>query len=325
MNGHVEYLRAMSVVAVILYHLKLIPMGWVGVDIFFVITGFLVGSRVILMAEASTFRLRDFLRSRFRRLSPALGFSIACTVLASAVFSSHTTVFEQVLPTALGGVFSIANAELFLSSGSYFGNDAEANPLLHLWSLSAEWQVYVALGLLAFTLNYWKLNSSLRLLVGVLSLASFVIFLASFSTLNVGQFAFSYYSPFIRFWEFGAGIFAALVGSTPSPASRFLSAGLAFMGGLAIQGEWQDSGLQVILVVAGVAAFLLFSKDLNTSRISSLVRLISSRAYSLYLVHWPIIVFIGEGQVVLVVLLVLLFAEVSYRQFEPTRERRASR
>jgi peptidoglycan/LPS O-acetylase OafA/YrhL len=146
---HIKYrpdidgLRAIAVISVVIFHAfpKLIPGGFIGVDIFFVISGYLISTTILDNLENNSFSYIDFYRRRIRRIFPALiVVLIACFVVGWFVLL--TDEFKQLGKHIFAGSIFLSNFALYSESG-YFDTASEAKPLLHLWSLSVEEQFYI--------------------------------------------------------------------------------------------------------------------------------------------------------------------------------------
>ena len=141
----IQGLRAVAVIAVIVFHLGApLPGGFVGVDIFFVVSGFVITA--MLMREldrTGRIDLRAFYIRRFKRLTPALALVIGVTVAVSLVLLSPLGPVQNAAATGWGAIFLLANLVIDRTTGGYFDKPAESNPLLHTWSLSVEEQFYL--------------------------------------------------------------------------------------------------------------------------------------------------------------------------------------
>ena len=140
----IDGLRAVAVIPVILFHMGLswIPGGFIGVDVFFVISGFLITSIIKTELDQGGFSFSNFWARRVRRILPAMIFVSACTLAFAYVFvflPEQQAIGKQ----ALAALFSVANIYFWLSTGDYWGNASEESPFLHAWSLSVEEQFYL--------------------------------------------------------------------------------------------------------------------------------------------------------------------------------------
>ena len=292
----IDGLRAVSVLAVVGYHAfpNFVRGGFVGVDIFFVISGFLITG--ILLRESGTGHaaIADFYGRRIRRILPALVLVLAaCLAVCWAVLLSvEFREFGKHLAAA--SVFA-SNLALWSEAG-YFDAAAETKPLLHLWSLAIEEQYYLVFPLLLFGLRRagaatWRVLAGL----GVASLAADILVLRHDATT-------AFYAPYARMWELLAGAILACVQSerpaTARPARRIGTPAAWFGGALiatAILGYdrtmaypgWRallPVGGAVLMIAAGPQAWL--NRRLLSWRVLVGIGLVS---YPLYLWHWPVL------------------------------------
>lgn len=165
----IQGLRAVAVVAVILFHAKLpISGGYFGVDVFFVISGFVISLNYLAEPYLSRGFLMGFYKRRFFRLFPALAFMICVVLAASVFFISPFGLTDLTGQTALGATFAISNFVILRTSNGYFAHSSEMNPLLHTWSLSVEEQFYLVVPLvlaLVFLAVSKRIQGKLRTIV----------------------------------------------------------------------------------------------------------------------------------------------------------------
>lgn len=299
-DGHLGYrpeldgLRAVAVAAVFLCHLGMTPFsgGYVGVDVFFVLSGFLITQIIAADLRAGRFSLANFYERRIRRIVPALVFVCAfSTVAAVAVLlpSELKAYATSLLATAL----SVSNV-WFSSMTGYFDPAAATQPLLHTWSLGVEEQFYVAFPLL-LALAYRLGQKGVSLFV----CGAFVISLAMSIALTPDNNRSAYFLIHTRAWELLLGSVIAL-GLIPTPARTWQRESASTIGLLAIAaavvcfGEKTPfPGYAALLPCVGAALIIwaggttLVARGLSFAPIV-FVGLIS---YSLYLWHWPLIVF----------------------------------
>jgi len=264
-------LRAVAVLAVMVTHAGLpVPGGFTGVDVFFVISGFIITLMLLREhATTGTISFRRFYIRRLKRLGPDLAVTSTVTVVLSLLFLSPLGPQETAFKTALGATVGVANWVIADHTGDYFGNAAERNPMLHTWSLSVEEQFYVVLpALLLFSLVLGGRLSRRRpkavplLLLGTLALASL-------ASVRMGtNFPLGYYGPVTGAWEFLAGCLLALgiglVQRLPSlvlRAAGVIGAGLMVWGFMAITPETPFSGKWALLPVMGTALLILAGRD----------------------------------------------------------------
>lgn len=307
----IDGLRAIAVMAVLIFHAfpAVLRGGFVGVDIFFVISGYLISKVILTTLERGTFSIVDFYSRRVRRIFPAL-----VTVLASClVFGWNTMLADDLALLAkhvLGGATFVSNFVLWSEAG-YFDKASVLKPLLHLWSLGIEEQFYVVWPLLLWA--GWRLGIPLLVVVTVIGLASFALNMMGVHELPTATF----YSPLSRGWELIAGAVLACLESDSSKnavarsprlsviastlgsekARSFISTiGLLFIlyaifrikEALPFPGKW--ALLPVIgtclIIAAGSRAWV--NRVLLSRRPLIAIGLIS---FPLYLWHWPMLTF----------------------------------
>ena len=346
--GHPTYLpgldgiRAVAVLAVVAYHLDLswMPGGFLGVDTFMVLSGFLI-TRLLLreVSSTSTVDIRAFWVRRAKRLLPASLVLILTTVVVS------TLLFE---PTQLGGVRLdalsaigyVANWRFVFVSQSYFDLFAEPSPFRHLWSLAIEEQFYLLWPLVVFSLR-----KRMRALVAVTAAALAASALLMATSVGSGDPSRAYYGTDTRAQTLLVGCLAAMLlqrrplrQSTARPAA--LIAALLTIAAFATIGDDQlwmyRGGFLLFAVVAAVfVTSVAATPGLGATRVMEsqpLVR-VGAQSYSIYLWHWPVIVFVtedrlgGPPQVVLIARVVLTFtlAWLSFRFVEAPIRRREFR
>ena len=293
--------------AVIAFHAGLpVPGGFIGVDVFFVISGYVITAMLLRELDAyGRIRFGRFYLRRFKRLTPALALTVAVTCAASAFVLSPLGPQQTAGRTAVGAMFLAANWAIAHTTGAYFDAPAATNPLLNIWSLSVEEQFYLGFPLLMVLA--WTLAartgrpSHVKAAVAATGLLSFILAVVG-STTSSTNFALGFYSPFTRAWEFAAGALLALV---PQPRwSRqggivvsSLGAGLLLFALWEIDGTKPFPGWWTLLPVLATVALISGA----ARRGNAMAALLASRSmvrmgdwsYSLYLWHWPAIVLAG--------------------------------
>lgn len=346
---HIDGLRAVAVLAVLLFHLdiSLFKGGFVGVDIFFVISGFLI-TRLIRdeIARTGSFRFGNFYARRVRRLAPALIATLALTTLAAVLLLS-TGSLKSYGGELIASLLSLSNI-YFWQQADYFDVSTKLKPLLHTWSLSVEEQFYLlwpALAVITFTARLRKFVPWIFAAIAAASLAANFPFsrgfefapdspLAAFSN---GKSTIFFLLPF-RVFELGIGAILLFVPRASVP-HRWLDDALFLAGMALIAVSALAFGDQMLFptywalapcVGAGLAIYA--GGDARTGRViaNPLAVGIGTISYSLYLVHWPIIVFWSyskgapnwQGRIVLG-LVAILVGYLGWRYVEtPFRQRR---
>ena len=191
----IDGLRAVAVLSVVIYHFfpQVLPGGFTGVDIFFVISGFLIARIIFTQLDENSFSFLDFYARRVRRIFPALiAVLVSVFVFGKIIFFEHE--FVLLAKHILAGVGFFSNF-LLMSEAGYFDAASEFKPLLHLWSLAIEEQFYIV-----FPFLLWFLHKKHFRLLTVIAL----LFLASFFA-NTGSVvrhpATAFYAPWTRIWE----------------------------------------------------------------------------------------------------------------------------
>ena len=291
----IDGLRTIAVLAVLFFHLDiaLFSGGYVGVDVFFVISGFLITRNIVNDIEAERFRFSNFYVRRARRLFPALFFTLALT-LAVGAFILTPDHMARLGNSLIFALFSLSNFYFWSASG-YFDTAAELKPLLHTWSLSVEEQYYLIWPAILVALMSRKsprLVLCILVLTGLLSLYFTETWL---STDGAGAF----YLPMFRVIEFAFGAVCVWACRYPPPtnaAAEILTAlGLAMiaLAVFAYDRETRFPGLAALTPCFGTALLIYAGPAKYLGRIldNRLCVGIGLTSYSLYLVHWPIIVY----------------------------------
>jgi peptidoglycan/LPS O-acetylase OafA/YrhL len=292
----IDGLRAVAVTAVILFHLwpHALPGGFTGVDIFFVISGFVVtGSLIGREFDSLAALARYFYARRLVRIMPALLAMLLAGLLAAQLFIPNAWLSDSLAQTARFAFFGLSNIVLATDTDSYFGPQAAYNPFTHTWSLGVEEQFY-----LFFPFILWwhqRLHSGPRAvrLVAILSACSLVLC----AVLSFVAAKFAFYLVFARFWELGAGMLLCLTRErwqAWAAGRRWLAPlGMVLIaGGLAVpEGPLFPFPL-ALLPVAGTAALLMAIVAGTAPRALSGRPLVTVGllSYSLYLWHWPVFV-----------------------------------
>jgi peptidoglycan/LPS O-acetylase OafA/YrhL len=311
----VQALRGVAVLAVVLYHAQVVlPGGFVGVDVFFVISGFVIG-RVLLAELQRTGRVsfRDFYVRRARRLLPALAALLAVVALLTPLLAP-LDAGDVTRGTAVAAALFSANLYLYdATEGGYFEAAAEQNPLLHTWSLSVEEQFYFAVPVLLVAA--WRIGRrrghSLTAVRGFLV----ALFVASLALCLVASFRdqlgpldglrFAFYAPVTRAWQFAAGLALVVLparwiaGPRLRRASFVAGAALLATSMLAFDASTRFPGAAALLPTVGTA-LLIHAGTTGAAAaparpaLRPLIRL-GDLSYSWYLWHWPLIVFAGAA------------------------------
>lgn len=325
-------MRAIAVLSVVLYHYGApIQGGFTGVDVFFVISGFLIGG-ILLREHRATGRIDifAFYIRRFRRLAPAF-FAMLFVTMAIGWLILLPFEYREFAKSAIATTVYLSNV-LFFRSAGYFDTASEEKPLLHTWSLAVEEQFYIVLPLLFLGLA-WARRSFLATLVllWIISLLACVLLTPSYPTAAFFLFPF-------RAWELLSGVLLAIFfaerSSAPTLHASVSLIGLLSicLGFLIIPAGAYFPGYFALLPVVGTVLLLLngnANNVVNTALSGKLATFFGRISYSLYLWHWPILVLalylrgdeLGLFELSLWLLISILIATLSWRYIEtPVRQ-----
>jgi peptidoglycan/LPS O-acetylase OafA/YrhL len=291
----VDGLRALAITAVVLFHagFSAVPGGFVGVDVFFVISGFLITGLITDRLRHREFSFWEFYARRVRRIFPAL-FAMLTAVLLAGYFILTPDEYQALGESAAYSSTFMANVYFWLHTG-YFDQSADSMPLLHLWSIGVEEQFYLIWPLsLVLVWRYVRLGPSASLVA--LTLVTVVLALLSVVWTSYDAKS-AFYLPFTRLWEFtlGAMLLALPIIRQPRLADTLSVLGVLAIvfAALAFNSDLNYPGYYALLPCVGTAAVIVAGERSFVSRILSLGPsvLLGKISYSLYLWHWPIIVF----------------------------------
>ena len=304
-RGHyrpdIDGLRAIAVGAVLVYHAfpTRLPGGFTGVDVFFVISGYLISGIILSAVNAQRFSFAHFYARRIRRIFPALALVLA-SVMAGGWFLLYADDYARVGTHVAAGAAFISNFVLWKES-SYFDVAADLKPLLHLWSLGVEEQFYLAWPIVLVIASRWRRGPiAATFAIGSLS------FLVAIYTVRIDRTP-AFFAPWTRFWELLAGATLACIEadaildgwlrrivSSPLVCNLMGLAGLVMIaaGTILIDATRVFPGLWVMLPVVGT--FLLLAAGsggiVNRTALSwRIVVGIGLISYPLYLWHWPLL------------------------------------
>jgi peptidoglycan/LPS O-acetylase OafA/YrhL len=333
----IDGLRAVAVLSVVGFHAApgRIPGGFIGVDIFFVISGYLISSIILKGLEAGTFTFLEFYSRRIKRIFPALLVTLlACLVIGYVILLDDQ--LKELGKHVAGGAGFVSNLVLWGENG-YFDDAAVYKPLLHLWSLGIEEQFYIVWPLLLWVA--WKRRLNMVATVSAVAFASFALNL--YVTGNDPVAAF--YSPFTRFWELLAGAILACLGVLKSYPSQVKNQGLqstcslfgVFL--LAIAFVYIDvtqpfPGWWALLPTVGTTIVIWAGPNAWPNRLvlsNKILVWFGLISFPLYLWHWPLLSFLRilEGTEIVqwkraaAILVAIILAWLTYRLLEtPVRQ-----
>lgn len=296
----IEGLRAVAILLVVAFHAHVpgIRGGFVGVDIFFVLSGYLITELLAHEVETTgTLRFGRFYARRARRLLPASFLMLVCVLAASAALLSPLELVP-LSQSAMAAAGYVSNMWFLVHFADYFGPGVSTNPLLHTWSLAVEEQFYIAWPMLVLVLM--RRSRSRRSLVWVFGLVGVLSLAASIWLTHTHQ-PIAFFSAPTRAWEFAAGGLATLVPATRLPnllryrAVPWLGAAMILAAGMWLTPDYGFPGVVALIPVIGTVLLLISAGNypggvfgiLNSPPLQWIGRL----SYSWYLWHWPVLVF----------------------------------
>ena len=298
-RAEIDGLRAIAVVTVVANHLnkEWFPAGYLGVDVFFVISGYVITSSLLLKPHRNFYSmLEGFYARRFKRLLPAL---LSCLLLTSLFLSffispgAHER--KSFLNTAIYALFGASNMFLYGNSVNYFGSSAELNPFTHTWSLGVEEQFYLLYPFIIWFSIKFHFRSMIRNLFFVLMLLS-TLSLLCFAWLSAYHQEAAYYLMPPRFWELAVGCIAFLLQHKVSLRWKRYSAPLSLLALLGLLVTCfvssRSATFSTLTAVVCTTMLILFLRSGGASFKALTLRpvvFVGMISYSLYLWHWPVI------------------------------------
>ncbi len=319
--NHIQILRGLSVLLVVLYHYFpfYIPYGYVGVDIFFVISGYVITKSLVSKIERGQPFISSFYRHRLFRIAPAY-MLVTASVLLFSCLALLPEDARNVAKHAAGSAVFLNNLILFFEVG-YFDVGGELKPLLHYWSLSVEEQFYVIYPVILALIIRRSRNKRYQL-VSLVTLS--VLSFCAFAIINESQSSLAFYSMPTRFWELALGGCAFLAGKGSQNSGNGAHTILAMLLILLVL-SLLPSELNILCSLIAIVMALVFisytSCDLAISGISKSILnpffALGTLSYSLYLTHWPLyslarILIQADPSVGVKVLLIMISVAVSY-------------
>ncbi|GAA4187864.1 acyltransferase family protein [Microbacterium oryzae] len=296
----IQALRAIAVLSVLLYHLwpNRLPGGFAGVDVFFVISGYLITSHLVREREKTgRIGVARFWARRATRLLPASLLVLIATAIGTLVWVPRS-LWEQFFAEIGASVLYVQNWRLLFDSVDYLAADNQPSPVQHFWTLSVEEQFYIALPLLLIV-AMWALRRLpwRRVVVGVLVVATAASF--AYGVWLTGWAASqAYFSTLTRAWEFGLG---ALLSFLPALSRRAVAQVVALLGvalialsTVVLSGEVPFPGVAALLPVLGTALALWGGARSVLAPVGALapVAFLGGVSYAVYLWHWPLVVLV---------------------------------
>jgi peptidoglycan/LPS O-acetylase OafA/YrhL len=297
LRSDIQALRALAVAAVILYHLwpNWVSGGYVGVDVFFVISGFLITNHLLSeVRKRGRIHAGRFWARRAIRLVPASMLVLLTTSIAILVWVPQA-LWRQFLSEVTASVLLVENWRLARESVDYLALGNVASPTQHFWTLSVEEQFYIALPLLVLATTAVARRQPRRALYRVLLVVSAISLAVSVRLTHTAP-GIAYFSTLSRAWEFGAGVLLACAGASVRPRAGWAWAGIAMIVATCFTfgSDTSFPGWLAVLPVAGTVLVIAAGRRSSLAGVGRVrpVALLGRVSYSAYLWHWPMIVLV---------------------------------
>lgn len=304
LRADIQALRAVAVLTVLVFHVwpTAVPGGYVGVDVFFVISGFLITGVLLKDIDEGGLDFRRFYARRIRRLLPAASLALLVTLLVAQFVLPGSTV-RSLVWEVIASVFYVVNWVFVSNSVDYLAGEAAPSAVTHYWSLSIEEQFYILwpIAIFAATLVSRRVGASVKLISGWLLTLMIVASLGWAIYLSFSNPAPAYFMTTTRVWELGVGSMIAILGlKVPSARAGWASLvaliglGVIIVAALRYDATLPFPGYEALLPVMGAAAVIVAGVGPGTLLGRALefrpLQYVGDISYSLYLWHWPVVV-----------------------------------
>jgi peptidoglycan/LPS O-acetylase OafA/YrhL len=322
----INALRAIAVMAIMIFHFypSSMPGAFAGVDVFFVISGFLMTGIIVTASRKNDFSLAGFYLSRIKRITPALSFLCLCLLIFG--WNQLDPVKLAELAKHVVGALTFVSNFMFWHESGYFDQASSDKWLLHTWSLSVEWQFYLLFPLLLLFLGKFVSLNGIKYALVVITITSLLLS----ATFGYRYPDANFYLLPSRLWEFSLGGCAWLFAQNykPTKAKWLQLVGLLLMfGSFFVSGtnaEWP--GFYTLIPVGGALLVILANHPEQRFLCNAKLQRIGLWSYSIYLWHWPIAIWINSSSTgsysgLLGIVLSIFVGFVSYELIEKRRRR----
>lgn len=291
-RNEIDGLRTLAVLSVILYHVnpKWIPSGFIGVDIFLVISGYLITNIIVKSSELGKFYISDFYSRRIKRIMP-LTYVVLFSILLSGWFLSYPNVYRSESNSVFSALYFLANIRFSLM-GNYF-TSAEDNPLLHLWSLSLEEQFYFIWPLCIIVCYKFYNSNNIKILL--LGLIVFSVILSEYFIAKPSLHQYAYFLLPTRMTGLLLGALLAVINTDRFRSFNFVSiVGLMLLGySLFFTSKEFFPGYNIIFPLLGTCFIIVSHNSFLTKLFFSnfISEFFGKISFSLYMWHWPLLVY----------------------------------
>jgi len=334
----IQGLRAIAIIMVFFYHLEIpfFKMGYLGVDIFFVISGFVITKMLFLEYKKNlNISFVKFYIKRFKRLYPALAVCVTIvSILSIFILSPLKAVSYNSLITGLSSLYGLSNVVAAIKTGNYFDPSSKLNIFINTWSLAVEEQFYTFFLIILFLLFIKKISNLIFVSIFFISL---ILFFINSADLISNQYIYTitgFYSPLPRAWEFFSGVLCFFFLQKYSFKINYILYNmLIYIGFFLIFLSFFDINnffLQTVMSIFGVSGILIGGGAQNLKKSNFFLKIISNNfflyigniSYSLYLWHWPVIIFftmyfeLSLINLIIVIFISLIISMLSYHFIE---------
>ena len=334
-QGDINGLRGISVAIVVLFHfnIKIFSGGFIGVDLFFVISGFLMTKIITNGIKNNKFSYIEFILKRAKRIFPAVFFLILALALLGVLFLPPIDLNDLGKQIQQALIFNSNN--YFSNQNGYFSSDIDNRWLLHTWSLAVEWQFYMLYPIILWSFLFLERSINFQLGLKISTILLFATFTLSLAYCIFGDQNNTFYSIYSRSWQMIAGGLAYIIVNKNTNIKKY-SAWLSYLGlaGIVFSlyftrkyglGHLWPSYFAIAPVIS-ISCILAASYESNFILNFSIFQKLGAWSYSIYLWHWPIVIAFtitgifakfGYTAIVLGLALSILFGYMSYRWVEP--------
>lgn len=294
---NIEVLRSIAIIGVVAYHLGIpVNSGYLGVDIFFVISGYLVFSKIQSHPHFDFKAFLDFSKMRFWRIYPALLLTSLLTGSAATFILSPVQELQVTTKATIFTLGFVGNYFFAITTGSYFDDFANSLPNLHFWSISVEFQVWLLFAIILFVVKKFlsKQNTNLIFLIFFAVISLFIAFLENLFMGDLNNSTHSFYLTSVRGIELLVGALVAMFPRVSKNPLRKLN--LLVLSCILFMLTWPSQGhiIYNVFIVFLSAMYIWSNPFISLNVLSRPFVFIGSYAYVLYLVHWPIVVILNR-------------------------------
>lgn len=325
----IEFLRAISVILVLLFHFEIFFFsgGFIGVDVFFVISGYLITD--IILKKKNNFDIKEFYIRRLKRLFPIILLITSLTVILG-IFIFSPIHFERLTNSSKSTIFGFSNFFFFKEQG-YFDHEKLFKPLLHTWSLSVEIQFYIIWPLIIIFFKKYFRDNILILITTIFFISFILSALYSFRTSS-----FFYFTGF-RFFEFMIGalivFFKKEISKNLSNIFFLIGTSIILFSSIFFDESFSFPDYYAFIPCLGAALVVLSGNSVNSFNViikNKFIILLGKISYTVYMTHWPILIFYRYQKIedlfiyekILIIIFTLIMSFLLFRYFEEPLRRK---